>query len=311
MKKYFLVPILASVLSLSFIGPANASASQVTSVKWTKNPLNVGTQDPDIKASQTGIRVKINDADGVDTVSIRISRPMDTKSHMFYDLRLMSGSSENGTWGNDNFGLWSTHKGKWIVSGVYITDYEGKITRLQNMKNGAGGATGALEVTTGTRDFAKIAAPKVLNLAWKDMGEDADWKEIPFRFIVKAKDPKGKNLPNAVVRLTACVTLDADNNGDADDNLRRCSYFNLGKTNSQGVLIKQIYASQIVDKGKRPNWADEKIDSDSYWDDEYAVVWDSYISVLPTKSTTYTEYSKAIKLYDSISDGKDCLKAGC
>jgi hypothetical protein len=170
------------------------------------------------------------------------------------------------------------------------------------MKNGVGGATGALEVTTGTRGFAKIAAPKVLNLAWKDMGEDADWKEIPFRFIVKAKDPKGKNLPNAVVRLTACVTLDTDDNGEADDNLRRCSYFNLGKTNSQGVLIKQIYASQIVDKGKRPNWADEKIDSDSYWDDEYAVVWNSYISVLPTKSTTYTEYSKAIKLYDSISE---------
>ena len=311
MKKYLLVPIIASVLSLSVMGPANADAAKVTSVKWTVNPLNVGALDPEIRASKTGLRIKITDADGICSGYVRVSRPLDNESHEYYDLSLMQGSSENGTWGADVTGFWSAQKGKWIVSGVYLTDCGGRITKLQNMTNGAGGATGALEVTTGAVGYAKIAAPKVLNLAWKDMGEDMDWKEIPFRFIVKVNDPKGKNLPNAVVRLTACVTLDADNDGVEDDSLIRCSYFNLGKTNSQGVLIKQIYASQIAENGKKPIWADEKLTYDGYWDDEYSVVWDAYISVLKTKSSSYTQYSKTIKLYDSISDGKGCLKAGC
>jgi hypothetical protein len=310
MKKYFLVPILFSVLSLSFIGPANADAAQVTSVKWTKNPLNVGALDPDMKDLKVGLRVKISDADGICSGYVRISRPSKNDSHMYYDLELLQGSSENGTWGADVNSFWSKSKGKWIVSGIYLTDCGGRVTKLQNMTSGVGGATGAIEVTTGTLGFAKIAAPKVLNLAWKEVGED-DWKEIPFRFIVKVKDTKGKNLPNAVVRLTACATLDADNDGVADDSLTRCSYFNLGKTNSQGVLIKQIYASKLAENGKKPDWADEKLTGDSYWDDEYSVVWESWISVLKTKTTTYTEYSKTINLYDSVSDGKDCLKAGC
>jgi hypothetical protein len=255
--------------------------------------------------------MKIIDVDGICSGYVRISRPSNNDSHLYYDLSLIQGSSENGTWGADVISFWSKSKGKWIVSGIYLTDCGNRITKLQNMTSGVGGATNALEVTNGALGFAKIAAPKVLNLAWKDMGEDRDWKEIPFRFIVKVKDPKGKNLPNAVVRLTVCATLDADNDGEADDSLTRCSYFNLGKTNSQGVILKQIYASKLAENGKKPDWADEKLDVDTYWDDEYSVVWDSYISVLRTKSTTYTEYSKIINLYDSVSDGKDCLKAGC
>ena len=304
MKKYLLVPILASVLGFSIIGPANAESAQVTSVKWTVNPLNVGALDPDTKDLKVGLRIKINDADGVCSGYVRISRPLKNDSHMYYDLSLMQGSSENGTWGADVNSFWSKSKGKWIVSGIYLTDCGGRVTKLQNMTNGAGGATGALEVTTGTLGFAKIAAPKVLNLAWKEMGEE-DWKQIPFRFIVSAKDPKGKKLVGAFVRLTVCATLDADNDGEADDDLTRCSYVSLGKTNGSGTLIKQIHASQIATIGKKPDWADEPLNDEDYWDDNYLSVWESWVSVLKTKTTTYTEYSKTINLYDSIDDEGD------
>ena len=212
---------------------------------------------------------------------------------------------------NDNYekklGIWSieeSYRKNLKYAYVYLTDCGGRVTKLQNMTNGAGGATGALEVTTGTLGFAKIAAPKVLNLAWKEMGEE-DWKQIPFRFIVSAKDPKGKKLVGAFVRLTVCATLDADNDGEADDDLTRCSYVSLGKTNGSGTLIKQIHASQIATIGKKPDWADEPLNDEDYWDDNYLSVWESWVSVLKTKTTTYTEYSKTINLYDSIDDEGD------
>jgi hypothetical protein len=313
MKKYFLVPILASVLSLSFIGPANANAATVTSVKWTVNPLNVGALDPDVKSSKVGLRIKISDADGISSGYVRISRPMKTDSHMYFNLKLMQGSGENGTWGADVSGFWSGLTGKWIVSGVYLKDSKGVESNLQNMKVGFGGATGVLDVSTGKLGLAKIAAPKVLNLAWKDMGDDVDWKPIPFRFIVTPKDPKGKKLVGAFVRLTVCVTIyDEDDEVDEEaiDDELICSYVSLGKTNSKGVLIKEIHASQIASSEKYPIWADEAMDINDYWADVYDYEWSATISVLKTGTTAYTEYGKVIKLYDSIDDGR-CLKAGC
>jgi hypothetical protein len=179
------------------------------------------------------------------------------------------------------------------------------------MSAGIGGASGRLSVTTGGVGYAKIATPKVLNLAWKDMGEDRDWKQIPFKFTIKAKDAAGKNLKGASVRLTVCVDDYSLPDESIEDTLT-CSYVSLGKTNNSGNLTKSIHASQIATNGKKPIWADKGLTRDGYWDEDYSSEWFAYISVLKTGKTAYTEYSKTIKLYDSISDASgECLKAGC
>ena len=310
MKKYLIVPILASVLGLSFIGPAHAEAAKINSVKWTKNPLNVLTVDPERTRINAGLRVNLTDGDGVCTGYVRISKPRDKDSSIFAELTLLSGSSESGVWAATISGFYSTNKGTWIVSGIYLTDCGGRITKFENMTAGIGGASGRLSVTNGGLSYARISAPKVQNLAWKSMGEDADWKQIPFKFTMKVKDASGKNLKGASVRLTVCVDKYSDS-GESFEDIVTCSYVGLGKTNNSGNLTKTIHASQIAANGKKPVWADKALNRNDYWDDYYGSKWRAYISVLRTKSTTYTEYSKTIKLYDSISDGRGCLKAGC
>jgi hypothetical protein len=309
MKKYFLVPILASVLGLSFIGPAHAEAAKINSVKWTKNPLNVVAVDPERTKANVGLRINLTDADGVCTGYVRISKPSDKDSSFFADLTLLTGSSESGVWSATITGFWSKYKGTWIVSGIYLTDCGGRITKFENMTAGIGGASGRLSVTNGDLAFARIAAPKVQNLAWKFMGEDADWKQIPFKFTMKVKDASGKNLKGASVRLTVCVDTYSDS-GESFEDIVTCSYVGLGKTNNSGNLTKTIHASQIATNGKKPVWADKAMNEDDYWNDYYGSKWRAYISVLKTGATAYTEYSRTIYLYDSIDDSQ-CLKAGC
>jgi hypothetical protein len=309
MKKYFLVPILASVLGLSFIGPAHAEAAKINSVKWTKNPLNVVAVDPERTKVNVGLRINLTDLDGVCTGYVRISKPSNKDSSFFADLTLLSGSSESGVWSATITGFYSTNKGTWIVSGIYLTDCGGRITKFENMTAGIGGASGRLSVTNGGLAYAKIAAPKVQNLALKYMGEDADWKQIPFKFTMKVKDASGKNLKGASVRLTVCVDTYSDS-GESFEDIVTCSYVGLGKTNNSGNLTKTIHASQIATNGKKPVWADKAMNEDYYWDDYYGSKWRAYISVLKTGATAYTEYSRTINLYDSI-DASQCLKAGC
>lgn len=309
MKKYLLVPFLASVLGFSFIGPAHAEAAKINSVKWTKNPLNVLSVDPERGKVNVGLRINLTDADGVCTGYVRISKPSNKESSFTADLSLLAGSSESGVWSATITGFWSKYKGTWIVSGIYLTDCGGRITKFENMSAGIGGASGRLSVTTGDVGYAKIAAPKVLKLAWKDMGEERDWKAIPFKFTMKVKDASGKNLKRASVRLTVCVDEYSESGESFEDTLV-CSYVGLGKTNNLGNLTKSIHAAQIARNGTKPVWADKALDEEEYWNEAYGVEWFAYISVLKTGSTAYTEYSKTIELYDSISDGR-CLKAGC
>jgi hypothetical protein len=313
MKKYLLVPILASVLSLSFIGPANAEATVINSVKWTKNPINVLSVDPERTKLDVGLRISLTDADGVCSGYVRISKPSNKESSFFADLTIKSGSSESAVWAATVTGLYSTYKGTWIVSGIYLTDCGGRITKFENMKAGIGGATGKLVVTTGDIGYAKIATPKVLNLAWKEIvnEEEEEWEQIPFKFTIRVKDAAGKNLAGAPVRLTVCVdTYSESGETFIEEDLLKCSYVGLGKTNNSGSLTKSIYISQIIENGKKPLWADKTLTMDEYWSDSYGVKWRAYLSVLKTKKTSYTEYSKTINLYDSTTDGR-CLKAGC
>ena len=313
MKKYLLVPILASVLGISIIGPAHAEAAKINSVKWTKNPFSVLAVDPDKESVNVGLRVSLADDDGVCDGYVRISKPSDKSSSFFANLNLLIGSSESGVWAATMRGLWSKDKGTWIVSGIYLTDCGGRITKVENMSAGIGGASGRLSVTNDGLGYAKISTPKVQNLAWKDMGEDEDWKQIPFKFTMKVKDASGKNLKGASVRLTVCVDKwleDEENEEENYENIVTCSYVGLGKTNNLGNLTKTIYASQIANNGKKPIWADKAMNKNDYWADNYDSKWRAYISVLRTGATAYTEYSRTINLYDSINDGR-CLKAGC
>jgi hypothetical protein len=124
-------------------------------------------------------------------------------------------------------------------------------------------------------------------------------EKIPFKFTVKVRDSAGKDLPGATVRLTVCVS---DFDGGNDDVLK-CSFVGLGKTNSLGNLTKTIYAEQIAANGTRPVWADKRLTRSEYWNNSYATQWRGYITVLKTNSTAYSEYSKTIKLYDSTSGG--------
>ena len=309
MKKFFPVPILASVLGLSIIGPANAEAAKINSVKWTTNPLKIYGIDPERTTGKVGLRVNLTDADGVCTGYVRISKPRDNNSSFFADLSLLSGSSEKGTWSAMVTGFWSKYSGTWIVSGIYLTDCGGRITKFENMTAGIGGASGRLSVTNGGLGFAKIATPKVQNLAWKYMGEDKDWKQTPFKFSLNVKDKSGKNLKGATVRLTVCVDTWSEDDEEYED-IIKCSYVSLGKTNNSGNLIKSISASLIAEKGTKPVWADKRLTGKEYWADTYAPKWRAYISVLKTGATAYTEYSRTINLYDSIDDSQ-CLRAGC
>jgi hypothetical protein len=313
MKKYLLVPILSSVLGLSFIGPAHAEAAKINSIKWTKNPFNVLAVDPDKTSVNVGLRVSLTDADGVCYGSVRISKPSDKSSSFYANLSLLIGSSESGVWAATVSGFWSKNKGTWIVSGIYLTDCGGRITKFENMSAGIGGASGRLSVTNGGLGYAKISTPRVQNLAWKgEDSEDEDWKQIPFKFTMKVKDASGKNLKGASVRLTVCVDkwLEDEEDEENYENIVTCSYVGLGKTNNLGNLTKYIYASQIANNGKKPIWADKRLTRNEYWDYAYAPKWRAYISVLKTGATAYTEYSRTINLYDSINDGR-CLKAGC
>ena len=290
-----------SMFFFSFVQPANAAATKIGTVKWSVNTLNVGGIDTDKKSVTVGLKIKISDSDGICSGYVRVSRPLKKDSHQYYDLTLLQGSSENATWGATVGSFWNKSQGTWIVSGIYLSDCEGRVTKSENMSKGHGGKSGLLAVTTGGLPYAKISTPKVLPYAWRD-GADDELEEIPFRFIVTAKDSKGKALPNAYVRLTVCVTLDVDEDEIADDDLDRCSFINLGKTNAKGTLIREMYASTIVEKGAKPVWAEMRLDEDDYLDENYSDVWSAYITVLKTKSTTYTQYSKSINLYDYSED---------
>lgn len=310
MKKFLIFPVAVSMFFFSFTVPARADASKVSSIKWTANTLNVGGLDPDKKSAVVGLRLSLSDSDGICSASVRISKPLKNDSHEYYALTLLQGSSEKATWGAAIDHFYSVDAGTWIVSGIYLSDCDGKVTKLQNMSKGFGGKPGLLAVTTGGLGFAKIASVKVLRYAWRvipgeinsedpeDDPED-EYQPIPFKFTIAVKDAKGKKLPNAYVRLTVCATLDEDDNGKADDDLDRCSFVNLGKTNAKGVLIKEIYASTIAEKGTKPIWADEGLDEYEYDSEFFLPEWDAFISVLKTKSTTYTDYSKVVTLYDS------------
>ena len=310
MKKYMILSLITSILSFSFIGPAHAEAAKINSVRWTTNPFNVLGIDPERSNTNVGLRISLTDADGICSGYVRISKPSNKESSFTANLSLLNGSSESGLWFATVSYFYSRDKGNWIVSGIYLTDCGGRITKFEDMKSGIGGVSGKLVITNGGLGYAKISAPKVQNLAWKNMGTSKDWKKIPFKFTVKVKDSAGKNLPNATVRLTVCVSKFTDS-GESFEDGTKCSYVSLGKTNNLGNLTKTIHASQIATYGTKPIWADSRLTSNEYWNNDYSTEWRAYIYVLKTNSTAYTEYSKTIKLYDSINDGRNCLKAGC
>jgi hypothetical protein len=74
--------------------------------------------------------------------------------------------------------VFTAKKGTWIVSGIYLTDCGGRITKFEDMKSGVGGVSGKLSITNGGLGYAKLSVPKVQNLAWKNMGTGKDWKKF-------------------------------------------------------------------------------------------------------------------------------------
>jgi hypothetical protein len=107
MKKSIILSLITSILSFSFIGPAHAEAAKINSVKWTTNPLNVLSLDPERTNLNVGLRVSLTDADGVCDGSVRISKPSNKDSSFTANLSLLAGSSESGVWSATIKGFYS------------------------------------------------------------------------------------------------------------------------------------------------------------------------------------------------------------
>jgi hypothetical protein len=284
MRRILSVAVVTALLLSGLVTSASAGSSSIKSISWNKQSVNTGSLDPDKTDAKATLRIKVKDSDGVYGVLAIILNPRAKggPASSLLELELTSGSSENGTWTAVARNFHPQNAGTWIVSKVYVVDYAGRSLTKENKKSGLGGEDAKLKVTNGERSVPRVSVSVINKSSETCKTKDvATCVQIPYEISVRAKTKNNLPLSDAKVRLVVCY----------DTEYEECTMRHLGRTDSKGKLKKKFYPSVFLNSDIKPDWSDYELLSSS----DFV----AYISVLPTRKTTYAVQKSSVFYLDN------------